>query len=118
MHELSIAMSILDVAGEEAVRQNVRVLVVRLRLGPLSGVVKEALLSSYEMARVDSLVPDSCLEIEEVAILMNCPACGQRQPVESIQQLRCATCGTPAYDIAQGRELEVVGLEVVDLEET
>jgi hydrogenase nickel incorporation protein HypA/HybF len=116
MHELSIAMSILDVAGEEALRQNVRVLAVRLRLGPLSGVVKEALLSAYELAREDSLLPESRLEIEEVPIRMNCPACGQEQPVESIQQIRCAVCGAPGYEIVQGREMEVVGLEVSDLE--
>ena len=41
MHELSIAMSILDVAEEEAERQGgARVVAVHLKLGPLSGVVQ------------------------------------------------------------------------------
>ena len=41
MHELSIALSILDLAAEEAERQGGRVAAVHLKLGPLSGVVKE-----------------------------------------------------------------------------
>ena len=57
MHELSIAMSILDVAGEEAQRLNAKVIAIRLKLGPLSGVVKEALLSAYDLARVLARFP-------------------------------------------------------------
>ena len=60
MHELSIALSIVDVAAEEAERQGGgRVVAVHLRLGRLSGVVKEALLASYELAREGSAVADS-----------------------------------------------------------
>ena len=45
MHELSIAMSILDVAREESEqRGGVRVEVIHLKIGALSGVVKDALL--------------------------------------------------------------------------
>ena len=54
MHELSIAMSIVELAEEEAERRGVQVNAVHLKLGALSGVVKEALLSSYEMACEDT----------------------------------------------------------------
>ena len=50
MHELSIAMSIVDMALEEAERRDVTIDAVHLELGPLSGVVADALLFSYEMA--------------------------------------------------------------------
>ena len=51
MHELSIAMSIVDMASEEAERHgSPRVDAVHLRLGRLSGVVAEALLASYDLA--------------------------------------------------------------------
>ena len=43
VHELSIALSILDVAEEEMERRgNVPVEAIYLKVGPLSGVVKEA----------------------------------------------------------------------------
>ena len=51
MHELSIAVNIVDIACEEAERQgDSRVDAVYLNLGVLSGVVKEALLFSWELA--------------------------------------------------------------------
>jgi Zn finger protein HypA/HybF involved in hydrogenase expression len=43
MHELSIAMSMVETAREEAERRGVQVTAVHLRLGALSGVVKDAL---------------------------------------------------------------------------
>ena len=55
MHELSIAMSIVEMAEEESERRGGgHIQAVHLRLGLLSGVVKEALLSSYEMDRYPS----------------------------------------------------------------
>ena len=59
MHELSIALGIVDIAEEESGRRGgVAVLAVHVKLGPLSGVVKEALLSAYELARENSLLAD------------------------------------------------------------
>ena len=46
MHELSIALGLVEAAQEEAERLHARVSAVHLRLGALSGVVPEALLSS------------------------------------------------------------------------
>ena len=75
MHELSIAMSIVDMAEEEASRHHGRVTAVHLKLGPLSGVVKEALLGAFEMAREGSALAESALIVEEVAVTAYCPAC-------------------------------------------
>ena len=68
MHELSIAMSIVEMAQEEALQRGVQVNAVHLKLGALSGVVKEALLSSYEMACDDTPLRGSRLVIEEVPV--------------------------------------------------
>jgi hydrogenase nickel incorporation protein HypA/HybF len=113
MHELSIALSILDVAAETAEREGGgRVAIVHLRLGPLSGVVKEALVSAYEMARAESSFPDSRLVIEEVPVVVWCPGCAAEQALPSIQLLCCPACGTPTPEVRHGRELEVVALEI------
>ena len=42
MHELSIAMSILDMAEEEAGRRSAEEDAIHVKLGALSGIVKEA----------------------------------------------------------------------------
>jgi len=66
MHELSIALSIVDMAAEEALRHEATgVEVVHLKLGRLSGVVSRALLASYEMACEGTLLAGSRLEIED-----------------------------------------------------
>jgi hydrogenase nickel incorporation protein HypA/HybF len=113
MHELSIALSILDLAAEEAQRHgSVRVLAIHLRLGSLSGVVKEALLSTYELARESTPLNEAQLIIEEVPVMVHCPTCQDTRPVVSVQQLCCAECGTPSSEVVSGRDLEVVAMEI------
>jgi hydrogenase nickel incorporation protein HypA/HybF len=113
MHELSIAMSIVDLAQEEAERRGgVQIKAVHLRLGLLSGVVKDALLSSYEMACQDTPLEGSQLVVEEIAVVVFCPQCGGERPVHSTQLFCCSECGSPTGEIVQGKELLVVGLEV------
>ena len=113
MHELSIAMSIVEVAEEEArSRGALRVTAVHVRLGLLAGVVKDALLSSYEMACEDTPLKGSQLVVEEVPGVIYCPVCDARRPVLTSEWFSCSECGTIASDLVQGKELEVIALEV------
>jgi hydrogenase nickel incorporation protein HypA/HybF len=115
MHELSIALSLIEVASKEAERLgDVEVLAMHLKLGPLSGVVKEALLSAYDLAREGSPLAACRLEIEDVPIIAWCPACAAETPIESIQELCCPACRTPTPDIRHGQELEVTALEIAE----
>ncbi len=67
MHELSIAMSILDAAEEEAENHGGGpVKAIYLKIGSLSGVVPGALLAAYELARENMGMSECCLVIEEV----------------------------------------------------
>ena len=69
MHELSIAMSIVELAEEEIERRgNVQITAVHLKLGALSGVVKEALLASYEMACEGTSLAGSRLVVEDLPL--------------------------------------------------
>jgi hydrogenase nickel incorporation protein HypA/HybF len=113
MHELSIAMSIVEMAEEEAqLRGNVQIQAVHLRLGKLSGVVKDALLSSYEMACETTVLEGSRLVIEEIPVEIFCSKCQLQRPVHSIQFFCCAECGTPSAEVVRGKELEVFALEI------
>ena len=112
MHELSIAMSIVDAAVEESQRRNVKVSAVHLRLGALSGVVKDALLFSYEVACQDTALAGSHLVVEDLPVIVFCAHCQQERALGSVQLFQCPECGTPTMDIRQGKELEVFALEV------
>lgn len=117
MHELSIAMSLIEVAVEALDREGGRqghVEAVHLKLGPLSGVVKEALLSAYELAREQTPLGGSRLIIEDVPVTVFCPRCQAPREVESIQEMRCRVCGMLCPRVLHGRELEVTALEICD----
>ena len=113
MHELSVALSIVAGAEEEVSRQGGgRVHTVHLRLGPLSGVVKDALLFSYGLACEGTPLEGSSLVIEEVPLVIYCPGCRAETSPVSLQNLECVQCGSPADRITQGNELEVAALEL------
>lgn len=112
MHELSIALSILDVAEEVGRDRSGRVAAVHVRLGRLSGVVKEALASAFELAREGTELARAELVIEEVPLVIHCPACAADRAPDSAFELRCPACGALSNEIVSGRELEVHALEI------
>jgi hydrogenase nickel incorporation protein HypA/HybF len=112
MHELSIALSIVELAEEEAAQRRAQIKAVHLRLGKLSGVVKEALLTSYDMAAEGTALAGSRLVIDEIPILGFCPACNARRILDGIAWFKCPECATPISEIVGGRELEVCALEI------
>jgi hydrogenase nickel incorporation protein HypA/HybF len=113
VHELSIALSIVEWVEEESARLGGgHVDAVHLSVGRLTGVVREALLASYEMACEDTVLAGSRLVIDEVPVMTFCPNCDARRPVRSIQDMACATCGAPATNVVQGRDLLVTALEM------
>ena len=111
MHELSIALSLIDVACEVARCRDARVVALHVRVGPLSGVVEEALASAFELAREGTPLESSRLEIENSPVLMECTGCAGQRPAVSIHELRCAECGGPPAEIVAGHELELTALE-------
>lgn len=114
MHELSIAMSIVEGAEEEAAKHpGKRVEVVHLRLGTLSGVVRDALLFSYELACDGTTLDGTRLEIEDVIPAFFCELCHVEREIASIQDLRCGECLTPSSNLIRGREIMIVGLELI-----
>jgi hydrogenase nickel incorporation protein HypA/HybF len=113
MHELSIALSIIDGVLEERERRgDVAVETIYVSVGPLSGVDRDALDFAYTVAREGTPLESSRLVIESVPVVVFCAACqAERSPV-SDNHLACADCGAPAGEIVHGRELEIRALEI------
>lgn len=113
MHELSIALSMIEMARQESEsRGGARVTALHLKLGPLSGVVKDALLFSYEIACQGTPLEGSELVIEDVPVVIHCSRCEAERTLESIQRFCCPICETPSAEIVSGRDLEIVALEL------
>lgn len=114
MHELSLALSLLDEVGAVAAREGAtRVASVHLRIGRMSGIVRDALLFSWDLARADTVACDATLVIDDVAVAVWCPGCDAERPVRDGEGLTCSQCGAVAPTIVRGRELELVAMEVV-----
>jgi hydrogenase nickel incorporation protein HypA/HybF len=115
MHELSIALSLVDVACEEMSRLGaVRVNAVHLRLGPLSGVARDALLFSFDAAAAGTTLEGARLEIQDVPVTIWCSVCAAERSLVAVACRRCPVCHTAAREVVRGEELELIGLEVVD----
>jgi hydrogenase nickel incorporation protein HypA/HybF len=113
MHELSIALSIVEGAqGEAELQGGGRVAGVHVRLGPLSGVVRESLAFAYDLACEGTPLQGSRLVIEESPVRILCPDCGEARPPVSVRQLHCSVCGAAAHEVVSGAELELVALEL------
>ena len=115
MHELSVAQRLVELVSDElAGEPSLRVRSVRLRLGPLSGVVAQALLFAFDAATSGTALEGSTLEIEQVTPAVFCPKCRKERELSNIQCVRCPVCHTPTPEVVRGRELEVLSVEVSD----
>jgi hydrogenase nickel incorporation protein HypA/HybF len=113
MHELSIAVSMIDqIIQESESRGGLDVEVVHLKLGIFSGVDKDALLFSYELACEGTQLQGSRLSVQIVPLVIYCPICQQNRTPPSIYQVCCPECQTVAQGIVSGREIEIASLEV------
>ena len=113
MHELSIAMSLVELATEEAERRGAsRVNALHVRIGPLSGVASDALRFSFDVAAEGTAVAGAALVIEDTAIVAYCPGCAREREIPSAQMLCCPECGTGTPNVVTGTELELFALEL------
>lgn len=115
MHELSIALNMVDIASETA-RQNGggRVRKLYLKLGALSGVARDALEFSWELACADvAALEGARLVIEEVPVVVRCAECRRDGALETINKMVCPNCRAFASTIVAGRELEITALEII-----
>jgi hydrogenase nickel incorporation protein HypA/HybF len=114
MHELSIALNMIEMATDELEKHDgTQVSVIYLKLGGLSGVVKDALLFSWEIACQGTPLENSRLEIEEIPVVIHCANCRADKHLDSINSFFCPVCREPSGEILQGRELEVSALEII-----
>lgn len=116
MHELSIAISMVEAAQEELDKLGeVEVLAIHLQLGRLAGVVRDSLEFSYEIACQNTPLAGSRLVIEDLPVLVDCQVCKEPREIVSLQDFHCAVCGNIGGGVVQGRELRIVALEINEI---
>lgn len=112
MHELSLMQDTLILAVQHA-RQagGTRIHRLMMRIGPLSGVVPEALEFAFEVVARETMAEGARLEIERVPIVCHCAACARE--FEAADMLcECPECHQPSSEIRRGREMHLMSVEV------
>ncbi len=114
MHELSVAMRIVEALDKELAPEGDALVIstVTLQVGALTGLVPEALEFSWDMATEGSLLQGSKLDIQIVPAAGYCPECQKEQTLTYLQSMRCPVCRVPITQITGGNELEIMTVEV------
>ncbi len=113
MHELSIAMEIMDVVEKEAVGHGARrVKAIHLRIGNLSGVLIESLSFCFETIRGEKdLTKDAQLIIDRIPVRILCRPCESEFAGDGFL-VRCPSCEGLDTELLQGDELSIAEIEV------
>lgn len=115
MHELSIIRSVVRAVADATGGR--RVVVVRMRVGVLSGVVPDALRFAWDVAVPEGPLAGARLEIAEVPVAVACRPCGRTSDLAEALPVRCPVCGGRDVDLVHGREVDVVSADVDDAAE-
>ena len=112
MHEMSIAMNIVEIACKEAEKDGaLEITVIELDVGSLSGAMLDSLTFCYDAACKDTLAEDSVLRINEIPAMASCKKCNETFGIDSFMAL-CPRCDSYEIDITQGRELRLKAINV------
>jgi hydrogenase nickel incorporation protein HypA/HybF len=117
MHEMGLALEIIDIAAASipADLAGARVARVNLTVGKLSAVVPESLRFCFQVASRETAVEGAELHIEEVPVVARCHQCGNEWTIDT-PVFRCPTCDSPRIKIVSGRELDIRSIELEEKE--
>jgi hydrogenase nickel incorporation protein HypA/HybF len=112
MHELAIATALVEEAEKIARREKARsVVMVKVALGVLSGVEREALRFAFPLVTEGTLLSKARLEIESIPLDVSCQSCNSKNiSLETV--FTCPTCGSTKVEVGGGRDILIKSMEL------
>ncbi len=112
MHELSIAMSIVEIATDHALKDGAEIVTeIEIEVGDLSGVETEALDFAMEAAIKDTICRHAKWNIVHIGAKAFCPEKKKEYDVSDLYS-SCPFCGEYGHELKQGKEMRVKSLIV------
>ena len=112
MHEMSIALNILQIATENAAQENAKhINQVEIAVGRLSGVLADSLKFCFDVAKKDTLAMNAKLDIIDISGKGQCLSCESEFDIESLFS-PCPNCGNISINILKGKELSIKSIIV------
>lgn len=117
MHELSVAQALVEQVTDLA-RQHgaVGVHLIRVRIGPLAGIVGDLLATAFPLAAAGTPAERAHLEWLDAPIRVRCRTCGAETEARP-NKLVCGACGDWQTQVVSGDELILETVEL-DIPET
>lgn len=113
MHEASIAMSLLATVSDLCRQEGYNSIeLVRLKVGRAAGILPDALLFAFDVAKADTIAKQAELVIEYVPLGGFCSDCGSQFESEERYIFACPACRSSAIKITRGDELQIIDMEV------
>ena len=115
MHEMGIAMQIIEIATESIPedQKGVQVEKINLKIGKLSNVVPDSLTFCFEIASKDTAVDGAILSIENIPVHARCKECSAEWTVEK-PVFKCTACGSGQIKILAGQEMDISSIELAE----
>ncbi|MGW6913908.1 hydrogenase maturation nickel metallochaperone HypA [Kitasatospora sp. NPDC054939] len=108
MHEMSVAMAVVDQVQETArARGAAGVERITLDVGELAGVVADSLAFCFELACAGTVAEGAELVTRTVPGSARCEPCATVWEVGMPPSLLCPRCGGAAVELVAGRELRI-----------
>jgi hydrogenase nickel incorporation protein HypA/HybF len=112
MHELSLVLSIVEIADEQARSHAAhQVESIELEIGTLAGVEMDALIFAWEAAVPGTILEHAERIIHHLPARARCMDCGSTYEVQQFFEA-CPSCGQYLSELLQGKELRVKSLVV------
>jgi hydrogenase nickel incorporation protein HypA/HybF len=114
MHEMSIALSILDEVEKHAKTHNAKnIEELVLEIGDLAGIEIDALSFALEAIRKKSILADTIYKIETLNGKANCLECGKNFIMKELYDT-CPECNSYFKDITEGKELKIKSITLIN----
>jgi len=112
MHEMSLVEGVRELIEEAAARENFsRVKSVRVEIGQLSGVEREAFAFCFEVVMQGGIAQGARLDIVATPGIGRCTACGRVTPLAAVFD-PCVHCGGFPVEVTGGTAMRIIDLEV------
>jgi hydrogenase nickel incorporation protein HypA/HybF len=110
MHELSLAMEVIEMTQREAGKNGVStILEIQVEVGDLSGIEADVFQSALEMVVKDTLLENSLVRIIRSPGKGKCSACNLEFEMKNLFD-SCPQCGCLPSQIIGGQEFRVLSL--------
>ncbi|MGD9285992.1 MAG: hydrogenase maturation nickel metallochaperone HypA [Desulfobacterales bacterium] len=113
MHEMGIALQIIEIATESipADAGEVRVERINLNIGKLAAVVPDSLKFCFNVAVKQTPLEGAKLVIHELPVTARCRDCDLQWTLTS-PAFTCDNCSSGSLEILSGRELDIESIEI------